>query len=326
MKAVVCAGAGDVSVLQVRDDVPEPVLGREDVLVRVRATAINRADIMQRMGRYAAPPGVPADIPGLEFAGVIERAGEAVRERSIGERVFGLVAGGAYAEYVAVHERIAVPIPVDMDFETAAAVPEAFTTAHDALFRLGRFQSGQTLLIQAVGSGVGLAGVQLAKAAGGFCAGTSRTQSKLERAREYGADLALLDDAATVEGVLAFTHGKGVDVIFDFIGPSKFETNLRMLRVGGRIVQIGMMGGLKAEVNFGALTAKRASLIGTVLRNRPLEEKIEAAQAFARGVVPLLGTRLRPVIDRVFALDQIREAHTYMESNANFGKIVIRID
>lgn len=325
MRAVVCEGAGDVSVLHVREDVPQPAPGRDEVLVRVVATALNRADILQRMGRYPAPAGVPANVPGLEFAGVIERIGDAVLERRVGERVFGLVAGGAYAEYLAVHERIAIPIPAGLDFESAAAVPEAFTTAHDALFRLGRFAPGGTLLIQAVGSSVGIAAVQLAKAASGFCIGTSRTQEKLARAREQGADLAVLDDADTEAAVIGFTQKQGVDVIFDFIGPSKLESNLRMLRPCGRIIQIGMLGGVKAEVSFAALTAKRATIIGTMLRHRPLEEKIAAAQEFARGVVPLLGKALHPVIDSVYPLERVREAHTHMENNRNFGKIVLRI-
>lgn len=325
MKAIVLDGAGDVSVLKLRDGVAQPVRGPGDVLVRVHATAINRADILQRLGKYPAPPGVPADIPGMEYAGVVEQAGAAVRDFRPGDRVFGLVAGGSYAQYISAHERTVAHIPADMTFESAAAVPEAFITAHDAMFRLGGFSAGAVLLVQAAGSGVGIAAVQLAKATGGLCIGTSRTPEKLERIREHGCDLALLDDADTLARVLDYTEQRGVDLIFEFTGPGKLDTDLKMLRTGGRIIQIGLMGGASAQVNFALLTGKRATVIGTTLRNRPLEEKIAANQAFVRGVLPLLGSKLRPVIDSVFDLADIAQAHTRMERNENFGKIVVRV-
>jgi NADPH:quinone reductase len=325
MKAVVLDGAGDVSVLKVRSDVPQPAVGPSDLLVRIHATAINRADVMQRRGHYPAPPGAVADILGLEYAGEVEATGPAVREFAVGDRVFGLAKGGTYAQYVAVHERTAARIPDGIDFETAAAVPEAFTTAHDAMFRLGGFAMGHTLFVQAVGSSVGLAGVQMAKASGGFCIGTSRTPSKLERAQQEGCDLTLLDDDKTVERTVAYTKGRGVDVVFNFIGPSKYASDLAIVRVEGRIIQIGMLGGSSAQVDLRAMGGKRASIIGTALRSRPLEESIAAAREFAAGVVPLLGTKLRPIIDSVYDLDDVAAAHTRVEKNENFGKVVLRV-
>lgn len=324
MRAIVITAPGGPEVLEERErPVPDP--GRTEILVRVRATALNRADLLQRRGRYPAGPGVPADIPGLEYAGVVERVGEAVRERRPGERVMGLVAGGAYAEFVRVHEREAVPVPETLSLEEAAATPEAFITAWDALFvRLGLL-AGESLLIHAVGSGVGTAALQLGRVAGARVLGTTRSGWKLERARELGLHVAIdagqEDFAAAVEEA---TGGRGVDAILDLVGGAYLERNLACLGMGGRHVVVGTVSGSKAELDLGLLLRKRLTLVGTVLRSRPLEEKIAAAGMLERHVLPLLlAGALRPVVDRVLPFDAVQEAHRHMEADDNFGKVVL---
>lgn len=327
MRAIVVSAPGGVEAL-VEREVPLPEVGPGQIRVCVRATAVNRADLLQRRGRYPAPPGAPADILGLEYAGVIEAVGEEVSLWKPGDRVMGLVGGGGYAEAVVVHEREALPIPENLSFQEAAAVPEAFITAHDALFtRLG-LGIGERLLIHAVGSGVGTAALQLAVAAGATVYGTARAAWKLERAASLGLELAIdagREDFAEV--VLRHTGGEGVHAILDLAGGAYLAGNLRALAPLGRSVVVGTVAGSAAELNLGLLLAKRLTLVGTALRSRPFEEKIAATRAFQHHVLPLLSSgRVRPVIDRVYPLRAVREAHLRMEANQNFGKIVLTLE
>ncbi|MFN2453167.1 MAG: NAD(P)H-quinone oxidoreductase [Pyrinomonadaceae bacterium] len=330
MRAVVITAHGDANVLEVRE-VEKPLPPSADrVLVRVCASALNRADILQRMGRYPAPQGTVQNIPGLEFAGEVEAVGDEVSEVRAGARVFGITAGGAQSEYVSVPENTLTLVPENLSWTEAAAVPEAFITAHDALFTQSRLKMGERVLIHAAGSGVGLAAIQLAKASGANVYGTSRTPDKLERARAFGLDevFAVGDDPhAFAEAVRESTSGAGVDVVLDLVGGAYFAANLYALAFKGRMMLVGTTSGAKAELDLSVVMRKRLQLIGTVLRARSAEEKARATRLFSAQVVPLLARdTVRPVIDKIYAMDDIRVAHERMESNESFGKIVLTID
>jgi putative PIG3 family NAD(P)H quinone oxidoreductase len=327
MKAIVITRTGGPDVLELRE-APTPEPHGDRVRVRVRACALNRADLMQCRGYYPAPAGVPAEIPGLEYAGEVDALGpDCIGPLKVGDRVFGIVGGGAQAEYVIAHEREAVPIPANLDFEQAAAVPEAFITAHDALETQAGARPGESVLIHAVGSGVGTAALQVAKAMGCRVFGTSRTAEKLVRAAELGLDVGIetpREDFAAV--VQAQTGGAGADVILDLIGATVLEANLAAAATCGRIVVVGLLGGGTGPIHLATLMRKRARLVGTMLRARPLEEKIAAARAFQARVVPWLERGLvRPVVDRVFPLADVRAAQQRLESNLGFGKVVLRV-
>ena len=324
MRAVVITQPGGPEVLDVQDvETPEPV--GDQVRVRVRASGVNRADLLQRAGGYAAPPGSPEHIPGLEFAGEVDAVGPLVRAWKPGRRVMGLAGGGAQAEYVLAHEGLLVEIPQNLDFVQAAAVPEVFMTAHDALFTQAGLQVGERVLIHAAGSGVGTAAIQLAHAAGATVFGTSRTPEKLERARHLGLDVALSerDFAAAVNRL---TGGNGVHAVLDFIGAAYLVQNLEALGMWGRMVFLATMGGAQANVNLGMLMGKRISMRGVTLRTRTLEEKLAVTRRFATHVLPLLACgKVQPVIERVYPMHEIAAAHTVMGENRNFGKLVISV-
>lgn len=326
MLAVVIAGAGGPEVLETKL-VAKPVPCSSEVLVRVRAAALNRADILQRKGRYPAPPGSPGDIPGMEFAGEIEATGSAVQLWRTGDRVMGLVGGGAYAQYIAVHERTLMRIPEQLDFEQAAAIPEAFITAHDALWVQAAVRASERVLIHAVASGVGLAAVQLARAINAIPFGTSRTPDKLEKANQYGLAAGFsLSTVPTHEDAKIWSANGPFDVVLDLVGGAYTNASLHTLADRGRIMLIGTMGGAKVELDSSMVLAKRARLIGTVLRARPLEEKIAVTRQFAAEVLPLFSNgSLHAVIDSSFDLRDVRAAHERMESNQSFGKIVLCI-
>jgi putative PIG3 family NAD(P)H quinone oxidoreductase len=312
--------------------VPRPAKPAEDrVLVRVRAAGLNRADLLQRRGFYPAPPGYPADIPGLEFAGEVEEIGESVRGLSVGERVFGITGGGAQAEYIVAPESTLARVPDNLNWAEAASIPEVFITAHDALFTQGKLEMGERVLIHAAGSGVGLAAVQLAHAAGAITYGTSRTAEKLERARErYGLDEAVAvgdDPLQMIEAVRGWTHGAGVDVILDLVGAKYLAANLDALALKGRLLFVGMSAGSSAELDFGKVMYKRLKIIGTVLRARPVEEKAAATRRFEKHVLSLLASgAVRPVIDKIYNVSEVRAAHERLESNESFGKVVLTLD
>jgi len=322
MRAVTLSEYGGPEVLTLTD-VPDPAMGPEEVLVAVRATALNRADLLQRMGFYPGPPA-EFEIPGMEFAGTVVSTGERVGTLSPGDDVMGIVGGGAYAELLAVHERQTMPIPESVGLADAAAIPEVWITAFDALVVQGGLTSGRTALVHAGASGVGTAAIQICKAIGAAVVVTCST-GKVEGCRRLGADLVIdytVDDY--VERVKELTNGKGVDVILDVVGGDYLARNIDAVAVKGSIVQVGVMGGGEATFPLGALMPKRARLIGTVLRARPLEEKIAITRRFAAEILPLFDSGdLRPVIDSRYNITEIVEAHRYMESNANVGKILI---
>jgi NADPH2:quinone reductase len=330
MRAVVIVSHGGVEGLEVREVELPPPATADRVLVRVSAAALNRADILQRRGYYPAPPGTVQNIPGLELAGEVAEIGNEVRSLKVGQRVFGIVAGGAQAEYALVAESSLVEIPSNLDWVEAGAVPEAFITAHDALFTQAGLELGESVLIHAAGSGVGLAAIQIARAAGAMVYGSSRTAEKLERARAYGLDEAVAvagDPASFASAVSECTKGAGVNVILDLVGGAYLAANLDALAMRGRLMLVGSTAGADAPLDFSIVMRKRLRIIGTVLRARSIEEKAHATRRFATHVVPLLARdAVRPVIDKVFQMDEVRAAHERMESNESFGKIVLKIE
>jgi len=324
MKVVYITEFGGAENLEIREVADPPKPNGTEVLVNVKAAGLNRADIMQRLGKYPPPAGYSENIPGLEFAGEVVEAGEAVSDFTKGDRVFGIAAGEAQAEYLLTDERVLARIPDSLSFTEAAAVPEVFITAHDAVFTQGRLRSGEWLLIHAVGSGVGLAALQMAKATGAFVAGTSRTQDKLDRCTEFGLDLPLLTHEPVFAGAVKDKTGEGVNVILDLVGGNYFPEDLRSLALKGRILLVGLTAGRKSEIDLSMALYKRATIIGTTLRMRSTEEKAAATKAFVKDVIPLFETgQIKPNVDRVFAAAEIQQAHRYLESNESFGKVVI---
>jgi len=325
MRAIIITRPGGPEVLEMLER-PKPAPGVGQIRVRVRASALNRADLMQREGNYPVPAGVPADISGMEYAGEVDALGPAATLWKVGARVMGIIGGAGHAEFLCVHEREAMPAPSSLSWEEIAAIPEAFLTAYDALFNRLELRAGETLLIHAVGSGVGTAAVQIARVAGARVIGTARTAGKLERAKKLGLDIGIDasrgDWAAQVEDAIGAMH---VHAVMDLVGGSYLDGNLRVLIVRGRIVVVGLTAGAAAQFNMGVLLRKRLTVVGTVLRARPLEEKIQLARDFSERWVPLFDSgRLKPIVDRVLPFSEIRAAHEAMESNETFGKIVMR--
>jgi putative PIG3 family NAD(P)H quinone oxidoreductase len=328
MKAVVITRFGGPEVLEVRD-VPAPRPRPDEVLVRVRSTALNRADLLQRQGRYAAPPDAPQDIPGLEFAGEVAESGANAQRWHEGDRVMGLIGGGAHAEFVTAHWDALAAVPPNLEWPNAAAVPEVFITAHDALRQAG-FKAGENVLVHAVGSGVGLAATQIVRALGGRPFGTSRTPDKIERAKAFGLESGYaVPEPSSLAGLSEFARnvtGGGFDVVLDLNGGPYFAASLEAMARRGRLILIGGVAGGKADIDLYQILGKRLHVIGTVMRARSLEEKIATMSAFAREVVPLLGNgSIEPVIDSVFPLEEIQDAHRRLESNETFGKVVLTI-
>lgn len=329
MRSVVITAAGGPEVLRIEDR-PVPQAAPGAVLVRVRAAALNRADLLQRRGRYAAPSGAPADVPGLEFAGeVADVSGAPDAGFQPGERVFGIVQGGAQAEYLRVHHGLLARVPDTMSWTDAAAVPEAFITAFDALVTQAALRDGERVLVHAVGSGVGLAAVQIARVVGAVPYGTSRTADKIDRARPVGleAGATLADGPEALPGIVdGWTGGEGMHVALDLVGGAYVPATVASLAERGRLLLVGLVAGRQATLDLGPILARRLVLRGTVLRGRSLAERIAAARAFAQHVVPLIADgRLRPVVDAVFPLDEIVQAHERLESNGTFGKVVVEM-
>jgi putative PIG3 family NAD(P)H quinone oxidoreductase len=328
MKAVFFAGVGGPEVVQIRE-LPDPRPSRGEALVRVRAAGLNRADLQQRRGLYPPPPGVREEVPGLEFAGEVAAVGEGVSSVKPGDRVMAIAPGEAQAELAVAHERMLVQVPERLSLEEAGGTMEAFVTSHDALFTLGGLRPGWPVLVHAVGSGVATAAVQLAKAAGATVIGTSRTAEKLERARSLGLDHAILlgkEEPRFSEEVKHLTGGGGVPLVLDFVGAAYAAENVAALAQRGRVVVIGTLSGSTARIELGLLMRTRGEVIGTVLRPRPLEDKIRATRLFAAEVLPLIAAgRIKPVMDSVLPLGRAREAHERMERNETFGKIVLAL-
>lgn len=327
MKAIRIAEPGGPEVLRL-EEVVDPEPGPEDLLVDVRAAALNRADLMQRRGYYPAPPGAPQEIPGLEYAGVVARAGDRVRDWGPGDRVMGLLGGGGYAERVVTPAGLALPVPDSLSWAEGAAIPEVFFTAWDALFRQGDFRCGETVLIHAAGGGVGTAALQLARAAGAAVVFGTASGPKLEGIAEAGLPLDVPIDyrEESFGAVVEERTADGVNLILDTIGAEYWTENVASLAVRGRMVLVGLLGGAAPEVDLGVLLRRRLTIVGTVLRSRSRAEKLALTAEIRRRVLPLLRQgRLRPVVDRSFPLAGAAEAHEYMEADRNLGKIVLEV-
>ena len=325
MRAVVLREHGGPEVLVITDSA-DPAPAPEEVLVRVHATALNRADLLQRMGMYPNPFPADDEIPGLEFAGEVIGCGPRVTMWRPGDRVMGIVSGGAYAEKLVIHERQAMAVPDGMTWTDAAAIPEVFITAWDALVVQGGLTSGRWAMVHAGASGVGTAAIQICRAIGARVIVTC-SAGKVQACRDLGAD-AVVDYGSQdfVAEALSVTGGAGVDVILDVIGGEYVEKNVAALAVKGRIIQVGVMAGKPLPFNVGLLLGKRATITGTVLRARPTEEKIAISRRFAAEMLPLFSTgAMRPVVDSVHPFADIAAAHARMASNANVGKIVVSI-
>ncbi len=323
MRAIVIPTPGKLELREV--PTPEPAPGQ--ARVRVRATAVNRADLLQVMGAYPAPPDAPPDIPGLEIAGEVDAVGAGVRDVKEGDRVYGLVGGGAYAEHVVVHARTLAKIPGALPWEDAAAIPEAFVTAYDAMVLQAGLAAGESVLVHAAGSGVGTAAAQIARAIGARAIGTARSEDKITRAKALGLAAGVVaKDARFADAVRAANDGRGVDVVLELVGGAYVPESLASLADRGRLVLVGLTGGTHAEIDLGVVLRRRLRVFGTVLRARPLEEKIAAGQTLARHISPLVASgALRAVVDRIFPLENAAEAHAYVASNASFGKVVLSV-
>ncbi len=319
MREIHFAGAGGPEVIRLRD-IPVPEPREHEVRVRVCASGVNRADLLQRQGKYPAPAGWPADVPGLEFSGEVDVAGPEVTRWQRGDRVMGLVGGGAQAELVLTHEAELLPVPDSMNLADAAAVPEAFLTAFDALRIRARLQSSERLLIHAVGSGIGTAAVQLGKLAGAVVVGTSRTEDKLERATQLGLDLGVNTSNDNFSEVMR----EPVDVVLDVLGGPALADNLAVLAPRGRLILVGFLQGSSTDVSLEPILRKRLEVIGTVMRSRSHAERAELVRAFADAVLPALWDgRLMPVVDSRFPMSELAAAHERMAGNEAFGKIVV---
>ena len=325
VKAIIRTGDGGPEVLQI-GEVPSPNPTETQVLVDVHATALNRADMIQRRGGYPPPPG-DSEILGLEIAGTVSAMGSAVKGVSKGDRVFGLVGGGGYAEQAVIDYRMAMPMPDEWTFEQAAAVPEVFFTASDNIFTQGGLSTGEAILIHAGGSGVGTAGVQISHRAGAKVFVTAGTSEKIENCKALGAVEGInYKETDFVAEILHLTDGQGVDVVVDFIGATYLERNLSVLKTKGRLLQLGLISGSVTEINLNTVMRKRLQLIGSVLRTRSIDEKIGVTQRFMDSWLPELKSgKIRPIIDTVFPLAEAGKAHAYMEANRNFGKIILKV-
>ncbi len=323
MKAILVDQPGNVDAMHY-GDAPDPQPGKDELLVRVRAAGVNRADLQQRRGSYPPPPGA-SPILGLEIAGeVIEPTGR----WKVGDRVMAVVTGGAYAQQCLVHDGVAMPIPADFSFEQAAAIPEAFLTAYMNLFAMGHLKVGESVLIHAGASGVGAAAIQLAHAFGARVFATAGNEAKRDFARDLGAELVIdyrTEDFA--KRVLEATGGRGVDVIIDFIGVAYWMSNLSALARGGRLMLVGFLGGASGALDLGPIMSKNLTVVGTTLRRTPLDEKTALTQAFVEGWLPRFAAgELKPTIHAVYPLEKVADAHRTMEANANLGKLVLRVD
>jgi putative PIG3 family NAD(P)H quinone oxidoreductase len=324
MRAVIYGGAGGPEVITI-GEVPKPEVQKDHIRVRVHAAGLNRADLIQRRGHYPAPHGWPANIPGLEYAGEVEAIRPGVTRWKVGDRVMGLVGGGAQAEFVVVHQYEVLPIPRSLSYAEAAAIPEAFLTAYDALVTRARLQARERVLVHAVGSGVGTAATQIAKHLGGVVLGTSRSGDKIARALVYGLDIGIDTSQMSFRDAV----GEPVNVVLDVLGGPSFADNLAVLAPRGRLVLLGFLAGSQTEVDLSPILRKRLEVIGTVMRTRGLEERIPLVREFAERMLPLFEARadqagpLRPVLERTYPMTQLADAHRVLEGNATFGKIVV---
>jgi NADPH2:quinone reductase len=323
MRAVVFTGAGGNEVVLVEER-PDPVPGPEDLIVEVRYAGVNPADLQQRAGRYPAPPGTVADVPGLEVSGTVIACGDRVTSWRVRDRVMGLVAGGGLADRVLVHERAVARVPDRLEEREAAAVPEAFITAHDAAVMQGQLRPGETLLVHGAAGGVGSAALQIGLAMGARVLGTARSSKGCDAVAQIGATP--IDDALFVEQVSEATGGAGADVIVELVGAPHFPGNLDAVATGGRIVVVGASAGQDIGIALRQLMQKRATVRGTVLRSRPLEQKAAAVRAFAREVLPgLEAGHVRAVVDSVFPLQRVTDAFDRVAGPGKLGKVLLEL-
>jgi len=326
MRAVRIEQPGSVRGLRLVE-VEEPVPGPGEISVDVHATALNRADWLQVLGKYPVPPGTPADLPGMEYAGTVRAAGPRASRFRPGDRVMGLVPGAAFAERLVTHEREAVAVPAPVSLTDAAAIPEAFFTAFDALVLQGGLGAGERVLVHAVASGVGTAAAQIVWASGSALLGTGRAAAKLERVAAHGPFASILvarDTPRFADRVLELTAGAGVDLVLDLVGGRYTAESLTCLAPRGRMLLVGTVDGVKSELDLRLVLGKRARITGTVLRARPLEEKMALARAVERHVLPLFARGIyRPVVDRVLPMDQVAEAFEALVADQNVGKLVL---
>ncbi|WP_028388809.1 NAD(P)H-quinone oxidoreductase [Legionella fairfieldensis] len=321
MRCVLIDNPGQQSRL-VFSERPTPICGQKQLLIRVKATALNRADLMQRQGKYPPPPG-ESDIPGMEVAGEVVAVGSQVKRFQVGDRIYGLVASGAYAEYCCIHQDLAAPIPDNWDFTYAVAIPEALMTAHATLFSLGRLKAKQTLLIHAAGSGISSLAIQMASYKAAKVITTASSAEKITKAKKLGASLII---NYKEEDFVTIIEEQSVDLVVDFIGGNYFDNHLKLLKPQGKLIQIACMQGHLAECNLATIMKKRLQIIGFVLRPQTIAEKSKlwhsAQQLWSAALVE---QSIIPVIDSEFKFEELEKAHTYMQNNAHFGKIVIRI-
>jgi putative PIG3 family NAD(P)H quinone oxidoreductase len=323
MKAITIPTPGDADAL-VLADVPTPEIAADEVLVQVAAAGVNRADLLQRKGFYPPPPGASA-YPGLEASGTISALGSEVTSWSVGDRVCALLTGGGYAEQVAVSATQLLPVPDGVSLVDAAALPEVVSTVWSNVFMTANLQPGQTVLIHGGSSGIGTMAIQLARAIGARIAVTAGTSDKLEACRNLGADILVnYHEQDFVEELAEATQGIGADVILDNIGAKYLARNVSALAVNGRLVIIGLQGGVKAELNIAALLQKSAAVIATSLRGRPEAEKAAIVAAVREHVWPLIGSgQVKPVVHRTFPLAQAPDAHRELEAGTNIGKVLL---
>jgi NADPH:quinone reductase len=322
MRSVVISSPGSPGMLKLGDR-PIPGIGQADLLVRVEAAGVNRPDIMQRLGKYLPPPGA-SDVPGLEVAGTVERVGQGVTRWRVGDRVCALVAGGGYAEYCAVPEPQCLPIPSGLDPIHAAAIPETFFTVWTNLFQRAGLREGERVLLHGGTSGIGTTAIQLARAFGATAFATAGSDEKCAACERLGAQAINYRTTDFVEAVRELTDGQGVDVILDIIGGDYLPRNIECLAKDGRLVQIGLQGGVKSEINLSALMQRRATLTGSTLRPRTVAEKGAIARDLEKHVWPLLAAgTVKPLVHSVFPLERAADAHRTLESGAVIGKVVL---
>ncbi len=322
MRSIVITAAGGPEVLQLQSR-SKPNCKDSEILVRIKATAVNRADVLQRKGNYPPPTGASPDVPGLEYAGVVEAIGARADGFKIGDRVFSLAAGGTYQDFLAVESATVMHLPESLQWLEAAAIPEAFITAYDAAFLQAQLKENEYLLVSAAASGVGIAAAQMARAHGAVSIGTVRQASKVEELKKYFDHVLCVGDGLFADAVNQISGG-GVNVVLELVGGDYVAEDLKCTRSRGRIMVVGLLAGAKCNFNLSALLSKRLTVKGTTLRGRSTEEKSEVTKAFASKILPLFSEgKLKAVVDKVFALSDAAEAHKMMEENQNFGKIVL---
>ncbi|RKH55558.1 NAD(P)H-quinone oxidoreductase [Corallococcus llansteffanensis] len=327
MKVMRITQPGGPEVLAL-DERPEPTPGPNEVQVRVRASALNRADLLQVRGVYPPPPDVPQDVPGLEYAGEVVAVGPRARKFKVGDRVMGLVGGGAWSEVLTTHEREVLRMPHGMDFADAAALPEAYLTAWDALVLQADLRPGETVLVHAVASGVGAAAALLCRAMGVQVVGTGRNAEKLARASGWGVGRTVLCASSPpvfADAVLEATGGRGADVCLDLVGGNYLPESLKAMAPRGRLMQVGSVAGTRVDLDLGVVMRKRLRITGTVLRSRHAEEKMALTQAAERQLLPLFDSgALKAVVDEVLPMAELRSGLERMADNTTVGKVVVR--